>query len=64
MGHVLQLYTNIQEELRRPDTDASWSLDVWMYLRYADECHLPRVLIMESCTPALAAVVAAPILKL
>ena len=37
---------------------------VRMYSRYADDFHQPIVWIIDSLTPALAAVVAAPILKL
>ena len=43
---------------------ASRSCGVLMYLRNAALCHLPRSWIVESSTPANAADVAAPILKL
>ncbi len=43
---------------------ASCSLGVRMYTRKAELFHLPTVRIVESSMPALAAVVAAPILKL
>ena len=47
-----------------PVTAASLSRGTLTYRRYAALSHLPSVLISESSTPAIAAVVAAPILKL
>ena len=44
--------------------EARRCLGVLMYLRKAVLCHLPRVWIMESSTPTMAAVVAAPMRKL
>ena len=46
------------------DTDASFSLGIHIYCKKAALCHLPSVCIVESSTPANAAEVAAPILKL
>ena len=39
-------------------------MGILMYLKYVSFFHLPRILIMESCLPRSAAVVAAPIRKL
>lgn len=43
---------------------ASWLHGIFTYWRWAKLSHLPSILITESSTPLVAAVVAAPILKL
>ena len=54
----------VHDVTRRIENCASCSLGVHMYDRKAELIHLPSVRIVKSSIPALAADVAAPIMKL